>query len=137
ITVTDANGCQVILNFVITSNPLPVVNFIADVFEGCEPLEVEFTNIGDMGISCEWNLGDGTTSTLCGPISHVYENDGIYDVTLKVTNPGGCFTVLTLNDYITVHPNPTANFIYNPFNPSTLDTEVNFVDYSEGGDSWE
>lgn len=136
ITVLDANGCEQIVNFTITDNPLPVVNFMSDVQEGCEPLTVVFENTGEVGIACEWNFGDGTNSTFCGPVTHTYENEGIYDVSLKVTNPGGCFTIFTRNDYISVYPVPTANFIYAPNNPTTLNTEVHFTDYSIDADSW-
>lgn len=137
LTVTDDNGCEVVIDFTITDSPLPVVNFMGDVLEGCEPLTVTFENTGESGTACEWNFGDGTFSTSCGPVTHVYEVNGDYNVSLKVTNVGGCFTILPKIDYITVFPNPVASFIYSPYNPSTINSEVDFTDFSTNADTWE
>ncbi len=137
LTVTDANGCVLVFNFTITDSPLPVVSFTSDRTEGCEPLLITFDNTGESGVSCEWNFGDGSMSSSCGTVSHAYEFDGEYTVSLKVTNVGGCFTVLSFTNYITVHPNPVASFIYSPSNPSTINSEVRFTDYSTDADLWE
>lgn len=47
-----------------------------------------------------WNFGDGATSSLQNP-SHTYLSDGIYTVTLTVSNQAGSNTV-TKTNYITV-----------------------------------
>lgn len=137
LTVTDANGCVVVFNFTITDTPIPVVSFISDLTEGCAPLLVTFDNTGESGVSCEWNFGDGSISSSCGTVIHEYEFDGDYTVSLKVTNVDGCFTTLSYTNYITVHPNPVASFIYSPYNPSTINSEVRFTDYSTDADLWE
>ncbi len=46
--------------------------------------------------SWEWDFGDGNTSTEQNPI-HVYENDGIYDVTLTVCNIVDCSTTTVVS----------------------------------------
>ena len=136
VTVTDANGCTVTQLINIEDSPLPVVSFISDINEGCEPLEVIFTNTGESGASCEWSFGDGATSTSCGPVTHEFTTAGSHDITLTVTNAGGCFTTFVAYDYITVYEVPKASFIFNPVNPTTLDTEVNFTDFSINADGW-
>ncbi|NOQ71464.1 MAG: PKD domain-containing protein [Crocinitomix sp.] len=137
VTLTDANGCTVVQLVSISDSPLPVVSFTSDINDGCEPIEVIFTNTGESGVSCEWNFGDGTSSTSCGPsVTHVYSNAGLYDVSLTVTNVGGCFTTFVAYDFIEVYEVPTANFIFNPVNPTTLDPEVDFTDYSISADGW-
>lgn len=137
VTLTDANGCTVVQLISITDSPLPVVSFTSDINNGCEPIEVIFTNTGESGVSCEWSFGDGTSSTFCGPIvTHEYTAAGLYDVSLTVTNVGGCFTTVVVYDFIEVYEVPTANFIFNPVNPTTLDPEVDFTDYSISADSW-
>jgi gliding motility-associated-like protein len=70
-------------------------------------------------------------------VIHEYQFDGDYTVSLKVTNVDGCFTTLSYTNYITVHPNPVASFIYSPYNPSTINSEVRFTDYSTDADLWE
>ena len=44
-------------------------------------LEVEFTNISQIGVSYTWDFGDGTNSTDIDPI-HTYASAGNYNVTL-------------------------------------------------------
>ncbi len=137
VTLTDANGCTMVQNVSISDSPLPVVSFTSDINNGCEPIEVIFTNTGESGVSCEWDFGDGSSSTSCGPaVTHEYTEAGLYDVSLTVTNVGGCFTTFVAYDFIEVFEVPSANFIFNPNNPTTLDTEVDFTDYSVSADSW-
>jgi gliding motility-associated-like protein len=136
IVIEDDNGCSITLNPTITASPLPMVNFVADITAGCEPLTVIFDNLSDVGASNLWNFGDGSTSTAAGPVTHTYLNDGIYDVTLTVTNVGGCFTTLVRNDYINVYKVPDASFIFSPNQPTTIATEVSFTNYSIDADSW-
>ncbi len=68
----------------------PQVNFYANRTEvSCNPL-IQFTNtteaVGDL--SFEWNFGDGTSSEVENPV-HVYQQNGLYDVSLVVTNDNG------------------------------------------------
>lgn len=137
VVVMDANGCIVTETVTIVDSPLPVVSFMADVTAGCEPLEVIFTNTGESGVSCEWLFGDGSNALSCGVVTHEYTTPGTYDVSLTVTNAGGCFSTVTYFDYINVYAEPTANFIFSPTNPTTLDPEVNFTDLSSGAVAWE
>jgi hypothetical protein len=50
---------------------------------------VVFTNFSYNGISWFWTFGDGTTSEDESPW-HKYQNEGKYNVTLKVTSSDGC-----------------------------------------------
>lgn len=68
----------------------PQVNFYANQTEGsCNPV-IQFTNtteaVGDL--SFEWNFGDGSSSEEENPL-HVYQQNGLYDVSLVVTNENG------------------------------------------------
>lgn len=47
-----------------------------------------------------WDFGDGTTSTERNPL-HVYERDGVYDVTLTVTDDNGASDMMS--DVVTVY----------------------------------
>ena len=63
-------------------NPKPIIDFIAEPLSGCEPLSVKFINNSDNG-TYYWYFGDGNSSNIYSPI-HIYNNDGVYTVTLIV-----------------------------------------------------
>ncbi len=63
---------------------------------------VDMSNI----TSCSWDYGDGQTSTTCTQLhDHVYNNPGLYTVSLTVNGPGGSDS-MTRIDYITVNSEP-------------------------------
>ncbi|MCF8244899.1 MAG: PKD domain-containing protein [Saprospiraceae bacterium] len=88
-------------------------------------LTLIFTNTSTNGTSYLWNFGDGGTSTQPNP-THTYAIDGIYDVTLSVTN--ACGTVTTLTS-IPVYVVPTADFTATP-TTGCAPLSVSFVDLS-------
>ncbi len=111
--------------------------FVADVLEGCSPLSVNFSNLTLNAQQCLWNFGDGSISNDCGIVNHVYEDPGLYDVTLNVTIANGCTGTLNIPQYIQVNQSPTAQFTYSPIDLSLLNTEVEFINQSVGADSYE
>lgn len=57
----------------------------------------------------EWDFGDGTTSLLRNPL-HRYQQNGTYDVQLKVTNSQGTDSILKLNQLVVNRSNaPSVN----------------------------
>jgi PKD repeat protein len=93
----------------ITDNIGPedvVANFSATPLFGAPPLTVNFIDesTGDP-TTWEWSFGDGETSSEQNP-SHIYQNDGLYTVTLIVSNDDSSDT-LTQTDYIYVTSNTT------------------------------
>lgn len=83
-----------------TQVPL-VAGFTADPISGSAPLAVQFTDASAGGAtSWSWNFGDGGTSTERNPV-HMYANEGIYTVTLTVSNAHESDTV-TKTGYIIV-----------------------------------
>lgn len=123
----------------ITVGEIPFVDFTADQTAGCEtPFPVQFTNgsIGN-GLSYIWTFGDGETSTDENP-SNVYQNNGVYTVSLTATNSDGCSSTLTEADYINVSLTE-ADFLPDAFG-FCQPLEVNFSDSSTSGtpiSSWE
>jgi gliding motility-associated-like protein len=77
-----------------------------------------------------WNFGDGQTSTLQNP-SHTFAASGNYNVTLTVTNSGGCSSTSAAQ---TVHVNakPVAAFTYS--SPNCAGQAVTFTDQSTSAD---
>ncbi|MCK5301374.1 MAG: PKD domain-containing protein, partial [Thermoplasmatales archaeon] len=93
-------------------------------------------------IKWEWNLGDGTI--LLNPknpreISHKYEDNGTYKVTLFVYDNDGAINSTT-KDVIVLNVKPTANFYYRPVNTENLliikkeDVKFNDNSIDEDGD---
>ncbi|MCK9611174.1 MAG: SBBP repeat-containing protein [Candidatus Cloacimonas sp.] len=92
--------------FTITPVPLPpTVNFTADVTSGLQPLEVHFTDQSTAGTGSinfwNWEFGNGDNSNEQHPV-YVYQDPGVYSVTLTVTNSVDSTATLTRENYITV-----------------------------------
>lgn len=78
-----------------------------------------------------WNFNDGNISTVQNP-THQYSDDGIYQVSLTVTDDDNANSMITTP--VTVHNiPPTADFTYAPENPTTLDL-ITFTDTSTDPD---
>lgn len=73
-------------------------------FQSCSTT-VQFTDISTSNIgsvaSWAWTFGDGTTSTLQNP-THTYANNGVYSVSLTITDNSGCTNSFTKD--ITINP---------------------------------
>ena len=123
-TVTVNDGCSpaVTANVTVTILPLPVVSFVANLTSGCSPLCVTFTNnstvLGGTISSWLFSYGDGSLDDTAH--YHCYTTPASYNVGLTVTSSlGGCTSSLTVPNYITVYPNPVAEFNATP-NPATI-----------------
>lgn len=82
-------------------NYSPRARFVADVTQGYDPLEVRFYvySIGYVD-SWQWDLGDENTSSLKNPV-HIYEDYGIYTVSLEISGISGDDTYIR-EEYIIV-----------------------------------
>jgi gliding motility-associated-like protein len=120
LTQIDANGCS---NALTQSNIINVssitTEFEADVVEGCETLDVIFTdlsnspNANDPITSWEWDFGNGTTFNGENPPAQSY-TEGVYDVVLTVTTDDGCSQSDTMLAYISVGIEPNVDFSWDP-----------------------
>ena len=85
-----SNQASVTVNYYIQppDNP-PTADFSADLYSGCAPLTVHFTDLSTAGdnpiTSWYWDFGDGDTSTAQNP-SHIYDLFGTYPISLTVTD---------------------------------------------------
>ena len=120
----------------VVVNPLPEVSFVADIYDGCEPLEVNFTNTGTLGISCLWDFGDGGTSSNCGLATNNYLSAGTYDVSLTVVDTNNCESSYIESAMINVYPLPDANFTFTPQPTTIVDPLINFTDQSINASQW-
>lgn len=133
------------------------VNFISDRRRAepgdpgrAEPGQiVTFYDLSDVeeAVLWEWDFGDGKTAgpfETNQPVTHVYENLGKYDVTLRVTSSSLGEISATKPDYIEVVNTPFVDFIYAtpevieevlaiPLPPAVPEGVLIFVDTSVGG----
>ncbi|MGB3469080.1 MAG: PKD domain-containing protein [Cyclobacteriaceae bacterium] len=70
------------------SGPVPIVSFSIDKAISEPGVTVEFTNATEMGVSYEWDFGDGSLSESENP-EHTYSESGEYTITLTATGSGG------------------------------------------------
>jgi gliding motility-associated-like protein len=102
--------------------------------EGCRNTNVVFkgNNLDPANISLyTWNFGDGKTDTSSiDTIKHVFNQQGVYDVSLQIKDVDGCVYSITKPAAINIE-GPTA-----AFSSSTagvcLNSPVTFVDQSTG-----
>ena len=128
-------------DYITVTNPIPLpeANFEGYPRSGSSPLTVSFTDLstGDPE-TFEWTFGDGSNSSEQNPM-HIYQNAGVFSVSLLVTNKAGMSTKIEDN-YITVVslPNPpVAAFSAYPMS-GNVPLFVQFTDLSSGEDisSW-
>jgi gliding motility-associated-like protein len=129
LTVTDDNGCadtRNIPDFIRPTFPTPA--FSADTFS-CSSRAIVFNNTSSgVGLTYLWDFGDGNTSDQANP-SHHYAQEGIYTVSLKVTDINGCDSMITKTDYIRIS-NPVADFVADTVFSPCPPLMVNFTNQS-------
>jgi PKD repeat protein len=140
VMVTDANGCTAQDNVTLTVSPIPTPGFTADLFSGCAPVCINFsdTSISQPAVTINswfWDFGDGGTSADQNPY-HCYNDPGSFDVTLTVTTADGCSSTLDMPDFINSNPIPEASFTFSPVNPEASYPQVSFYNNCIGAGSW-
>ncbi len=155
VEITDEADGMVVADaiaFICADNPTILqAEFDADVMSGGAPLAVQFSDrsmtyneslwdIFGEGASIRsrlWDFGDGTTGTEKNP-GHVYEEPGVYTVSLTVTDVLGQEHTETKEGFIIVdNPAPLHAEFFARRRNSAQRTIVEFQDRSTGNiDSW-
>ncbi|MCH1582695.1 MAG: PKD domain-containing protein [Flavobacteriales bacterium] len=87
--------------------------FGVDLKETCVGAEIGFRMAKPMeDVRVLWNFGDGQFSSDPNP-QHVFKASGTYDITLSVTRVSdGLIRTRTIENLVTIHPNPEAEFTW-------------------------
>jgi gliding motility-associated-like protein len=86
----------------------PVVDFTATKTGACSvPVLVNFQNTSPDAVNATWDFGDGSPPS-ASP-SHTYTANGLYDVTLTITDSKGCQNKITKPGFLEISA-PTIKF---------------------------
>jgi len=132
LTITDTAGCTASISHFVNVVPGPIAMF-SFTTPACAGSEVQFTDIsvaaGSVINTWHWDFGDGNNTTVTAPgnpnVTHIYAAEGLYTVTLTVTNLLGCDASSSMN--VMISSGPIAGF---SFEQGCLGTPATFTDES-------
>ncbi len=104
--VTDANGntdTLIQVGYITVTNCLPNAGFSSGITTGCNGDCFNFSDLSTGATAWDWLFPGGTPSSFSGqnPPAICYNNPGVYDVSLIVTNANGSDTLVQFG-YITI-----------------------------------
>ncbi len=107
--------CRDTMSTKITVYPEVKAEMEPDIFSGCAPLKVNFSNYSTGALNYMWDFGDGASSGKTAPI-HEFQNfsdkDTIFEVTLTAVSKNGCVSEKTIP--IQVKPYIETRFDFDP-----------------------
>ncbi len=143
IEVNDGCGTpSVVESVTIVVNPLPEIQLVSNVVEGCEDLRVNFNTVipNCQGAVWDWNFGDGapgsTLTTFDENATYTYEDPDTFSITITVTSTENCVNSAYFQNYIIVRPKPMAGFTGKPQITTIMDPNIEFEDQSVGANLW-
>lgn len=101
-----------------------------------ESIEFSYELLNGNPVSCLWEFGDGANSSDCQSTSYTYASDGCFDVTLTLTNAGGCSSNYVISDAVCVLEGPTAAFDMNTSTITSFDNTVHFTNLSQNASNY-
>ncbi|MNK22455.1 Protease 1 precursor [compost metagenome] len=135
VTGTSAEGCENTDEVLVSIEEPITINVATTSGPVCEPhTALLFNNsTGTPSVNTQWIFGDGTTgSSINDTVTHVYQNEGCYDVTVTSTTALGCVWTQNYPSFICVNPNPVANFTASPGVISVIAPESSLTNLSSG-----
>ncbi len=104
VTLTDANNYSVVKNIQVSGAQQITANITTDKVTAETGEDIVFNSFSNAS-SYSWNFGDGTVANTV-VATHNYTAEGIYNVSLQVTNTDGCSSTAT--QAITVNAKATG-----------------------------
>lgn len=133
----NSNGCvdlNIMANYIHVS-PKIAPSFTVNTTNACNLNQVlTFTSTTPSADSWYWSFGDGSTSTLQNP-QHIYNNEGIYSVTLRTGSINAGIDSIVKNNYITVSADQTPTFTTDITAPC-LGAPISFTPTGTNVKSW-
>ena len=111
--------------------------FSVDTNSGCQGLSVSFNDLTTNNPNdFFWDFGDGSTSVLQNP-THIFDSEGIYDITLTTSVSGQCITSVVFPSEIQIFSHPQISLAVDtnigcilPFNVGFYDNTLDAVNWS-------
>jgi gliding motility-associated-like protein len=121
------SGCSGSTSQQIIIQPNTTPTFYANPTANCAPGSIQFFNTTNLNGTYVWDFGDGQTYTGPNPPPHIFQNSGLYDISLTYTSSAGCSGTQTLNNYIEITPVEAGFFALDtggcaPFTVQFIDT---------------
>jgi gliding motility-associated-like protein len=136
-SVTISSGCPPInptSSQAVIVRPIPTPTITADIRKDCLPAEIQFSfstnGIGPFNYL--WMFGDGNSSSIAQPL-HEYTDDGIFDVSLKLTDVIGCIGDSLEIDFIEILKRPDVSISVNPSITTLSNPEIRLISQTAGG----
>ncbi len=139
-TATSDGECITSISWPLTVHPDVNADFSFPESAGCNPFEVEFTNLSRGGVNYRWDFGDGQSKVTSDslPVSHFFVNNDFlnpksFDISLQAENIAGCTS--QIKKTLSVYPDIATGFAASQTvgcHPLTID----FTNSSSGGDSY-
>src|SRR5690554_1522409 len=121
----------------VTVHPFPIADFSPDLLNGCEYLEMTFTNNSTPTALQSWNFGPNASpaiSTNFDPGTINFPDAGIEEIVL-IVEENGCVSSDT--NYIEVFPLPVLDFTLVPDEGcSDLEVQINNTSVDNGGETF-
>ena len=141
-TLTITDGCEsspLVLSTQIITYPVPVPMIAVDEPVKCEPAEFVLSNTTDpnMTASTIWNISNGQQFIDQDVVLPDALFAGSYDVQLIVVSPNGCIDSTTFPGFLSVLPQPVADFKWSPDPVTMFNTQTMLNNYSTGADTYE
>lgn len=146
LTVITNNNCSSSEIIPVTVYPIPEVQFVGSMIEGCSPICPILTSTSTINspgsiVDYQWFIGDalvyqGGQPYFTDCIENNSEFDVFYDVKLIATSDKQCVVEHEELNFIAVYHNPIADFSFSPNNPNVMNTIVHFTNESLYGDHY-
>ncbi len=100
----------------------------ADTTRGCVPEAIPFSHSIPSAFvqSVAWDFGDGGQSGEGAPV-HIFEEPGVYDISLSVITTTGCVNTTIADNYIQVYTPPSVGFDAGPQPTTAPETRIDFT----------
>lgn len=134
LSVTDTNGCSSYIAKSFTTSVSQTIS--SSRRRACAGDTIRF-NAGNLNFAAyAWDFGDGSPADTRKNPTHVYQDSGLFVVTLTATDINGCVVSYNLNNVIEVF-DPQASFYLRPTTSNCTWVLAEFVNTSTNSDSWQ